>query len=176
MMRRRVNKSVTSFRTIRAAKEYLAGKIVEEAKREGAPLTEVERKALYFTESGWTLPEMMVVSAEFDRDYDQDEYEQKIGGLVQWLLARDQAQADQQAWDDAVLKLSDEDHSVLVLIAEAHSQRIGGHSRWGQLGPWLPTLDHRAPREPGDLMRLVLGAGAFGGMILIAIAVLSFFK
>jgi len=63
------------FPTVRAAKEYLAGKITEQAVREGAPLTEVERKMLYFSETGWTLPGIMAVSEEFDRDCDQDEYE-----------------------------------------------------------------------------------------------------
>ena len=39
-------------------------------------------RMLYFTETGWTLPDMKQVSSDFDRDYDQGEYEQKIGGLV----------------------------------------------------------------------------------------------
>jgi len=37
---------------------------------------------LYFTESGWTLPDIMKVSVDFDREYDQDKYEQKIAKLV----------------------------------------------------------------------------------------------
>ncbi len=45
-----------SFSNVRAAKVYLAGKITEQAEREGAPLTEVERKMLYFSETDWTLP------------------------------------------------------------------------------------------------------------------------
>jgi hypothetical protein len=85
---------VGEFRTVRVAKEYLVGKIVEEAKRQGVALSEIERKMLYFSETDWTLPDMMTVSAEFDRDYDQDEYERKIGGLVNGIKAREDAQSE----------------------------------------------------------------------------------
>jgi hypothetical protein len=69
--------------TEREAKEYLAERIAAEAAREGKPLTEIERKMLYFTETGWTLPDMIQVNAEFERrDYDYDTYERKILGLA----------------------------------------------------------------------------------------------
>lgn len=45
-------------------------------------MSEVERKMLYFTESGWTLPDVMKVSEAFDREYDRDDCEQKIARLV----------------------------------------------------------------------------------------------
>ena len=107
---------MTKFNSIRAAKDYLAGQIVDEAKRQGVPLSEVERKMLYFTEDGGLSPAMAAVSEEFDRDYDQDEFEEKIGGLVQRLLARPVATAEQEAWDDAAIKLCDGDNYLTVLI------------------------------------------------------------
>jgi len=102
------------FRTIRESKEYLAGKIAAEAEREGTPLTEVERKMLYFTEIGWTLPDMKAISLQFDRDYEQGEYEQKIGALVGKIQAREESY--QASWDQAVDKLSRGDHYLLFLI------------------------------------------------------------
>src|SRR5436309_14122782 len=69
---------MNAVRDAREAKEFLISKIVAEAQRENAPLSEIERKMLYFTESGWTLPDIMQVSEQFDREYDQDEYEKKI--------------------------------------------------------------------------------------------------
>src|SRR5208283_1269599 len=71
-----------TFHTGREAKEFLVTKIVEEAQRQNVPLSEVERKMLYFTESGWTLPDIMQVSEDFDREYDQANYEKKIAKLV----------------------------------------------------------------------------------------------
>ena len=71
-----------AFHSGREAKEFLISKIVAEAQHENAPLSEIERKMLYFTESGWTLPDIMKVSEDFDREYDQDKYEQKIARLI----------------------------------------------------------------------------------------------
>ena len=79
---------------------------------------------LYFTESGWTLPDMKKVSAEFDRDYDQDVYERKIAGLVSKIQARDNAQSklEQEAWDSAIEKLNEGDHYLLVLTDAGEPQ------------------------------------------------------
>ena len=154
---------MTEFRTERKAKEYLAGRIVEEARREGTPLTEVERKMLYFTESGWTLPDMMAVSAEFDLTYDQDEYEQMIGELARKIQARDAAENEQDraAWDDAVVKLSDGDHYLLILI------RTAGPSV--PISPWLPVLSGPTPKPPGDTVRLILAAVVGCGLLLLVV-------
>ena len=154
---------MAEFRTEREAKEYLAGRIIEEARREGTPLTEVERKMLYFSESGWTLPDMMAAGEEFDRDYDRDEYEQKIGGLAAKIQARDAAESeqDQAAWDDAVVELSEGDHYLLVLIDS------GGQSR--PVRPWLPALSEPVRRPRGDSFRLILAA-----IVCFAVALLVF--
>jgi hypothetical protein len=60
-----------AFHSGREAQEFLISQIVEEAQRDAIPLSEVERKMLYFTESGWTLPDITKVSEDFDREYDQ---------------------------------------------------------------------------------------------------------
>jgi hypothetical protein len=51
-----------AFHSGREAKEFLISELVAEAQDENVPLSEVERKMLYFTESGWTLPDIMTVS------------------------------------------------------------------------------------------------------------------
>jgi hypothetical protein len=53
------------FGSAREAKEFLVSKIIEQAQREGVPVSEVERKMLYFTETAWTLPDMMEVNDAF---------------------------------------------------------------------------------------------------------------
>jgi len=115
------------FRIVREAKDFLANSIAEEAQRNGTPLTEVERKMLYFTETGWTLPDMNEVSAEFDRDYDQRDYERKIGELVNKIQVRlaDQGQLEQERWNAALEKLSHGDHYLLVLADAARPTRKG---------------------------------------------------
>ena len=86
-----------AFHSGREAKEFLISQIVEEAQRQNIPLSEVERKMLYFTESGWTLHDIMKVNEDFDREYDQDEYERKIAKLVTKRIRKD-SRDDYDKW------------------------------------------------------------------------------
>jgi hypothetical protein len=115
------------FANAREAKEYLISRIVEEAKREGVALSDLERKELYFTESGWTLPDMKDVNDEFDRTHDQDEYEKKIAGLVKRIekRMRKDGTADRDEWRDAIRLLSKEDHYILVIVRQAGASSNG---------------------------------------------------
>lgn len=108
-------------------KGALASVIAKEAERDGTPLTEVERKMLYFTETGRTLPDinlpdMKEISAEFDRDYDQDKYEQKIASIIARVRNHFdlEHQQDQMTWDLALEKLGQGDHYLTVLADQAN--------------------------------------------------------
>lgn len=160
------------YRTIRQAKDYLAGKIADEAQREGSPLTEVERKMLYFSDTGWTLPNMKTVSAEFDRVYDQDEYERKIQGLVRRIEngADAQSEEEKESWYQAVLKLCDGDHYLVMLIDAA---KDASPSRWGRLGRWIPSMSRQVRREPGDRMRLIVVAMAVAFAVGVILTLLT---
>jgi hypothetical protein len=130
------------FHSGREAKEFLVSQIVAEAQREKVPLSEVERKMLYFTESGWTLPDIMKVSEDFDREYDQDEYEQKIAKLVakadRHILkgARD----DYERWWAAIRFLEREDHYISVMIRSAGLRRRGDQLRLFATGLGIVTV------------------------------------
>ena len=92
------------FSDAREAKEFLVSRIAEEAQQEAVPLSEVERKMLYFSETAWTLPDIMDVSDEFDRTYDQGEYEKKIADLVKnaGKRARKDNREEYEGWWDAI--------------------------------------------------------------------------
>jgi hypothetical protein len=110
------------FHTVREAKEYLIGQILAQADRDGVSLSDIERKMLYFSETGWTLPNMMAVSEEFDQNCDQDEYEKKIGQVIRRVS--DQPESDHDSWDEAVNRLRAEDHYLLVLNDSAVASPI----------------------------------------------------
>jgi hypothetical protein len=116
---------VQTFATARDAKEFLVSKITTEAQREGVPLSEIERKMLYFSETAWTLPDIADVNEAFDRDYDEARYEEKIGTLVRNFCAesRKNNRGDFDAWTEAIRTIHQEDHYLLVLISEASSKR-----------------------------------------------------
>jgi hypothetical protein len=161
---------VTLFQSQKQAKEYLIGRIIAEAEGEGVPLSEVERKMLYFSETDWTLPGILEVNAEFERDYDDTEYEQKIAGLVRNLEARATPE-EQEQWGDALIKLSEGDHYLQVLIDYDSILPESQHPRLGKLAPWLPAMDAPIKRPPGDLRRLILVGLGFGALLMIALAI-----
>jgi len=139
---------MAQFATVREAKEYLIGRIVAQADGDGTALSDVERKMLYFSETGWTLPDMMTVSHKFDESYDQDDYEKKIAGIVRRIH---EEQPDDPSWDDAVHCLAEEDHYLLVLIGAASD---------------VPAKPSR-----GDRVKLVLA-----GVVVVAVVLpISFF-
>jgi hypothetical protein len=113
------------FANAREAKEFLVSKIVEEAQREGVPLSEVERKMLYFSETHWTLPDMMEVNEAFDREYDQQQYEKKIAQFVRHARARARKENRQELedWKDAIGILSKEDHYILLMLGSARASK-----------------------------------------------------
>jgi len=112
----RLELAMHTFTSGREAKEYLIARIVAEAERERVPLSESERKMMYFTETAWTLPDMGEVSEAFDREYDQRTYEAKIGSLAQQARRHADEINDLQEWKDAVRTLEQEDHYLLVLL------------------------------------------------------------
>lgn len=89
-------------------------------------MNEVERKMLYFTETGWTLPEMKEVSSEFDKNYDQDKYEQKIASLIGGMQAHF-TDEERTKWDSALEKLREGDHYLVVLVDAANPTEKGAN-------------------------------------------------
>jgi hypothetical protein len=120
-----------AFHSGREAKEFLVSRIVAEAQRENIPLSEVERKMLYFTESGSRLSDIMEVSEDFDREYDQDKYEHKIAELATkaYRRIRKGSRDDYDRWWAAIRLLQREDHYISVMIRLAGLRPRGDQLR-----------------------------------------------
>ena len=109
-----------TFLTAREAKEYLVQGILSQADCDDVSLSDIERKMLYFSETAWTLPDMAEISYEFDRCYDQSEYEQKIAKLVGSLLSTPSwGTGEKRRWSEAIRILKKEDHYILALVGAA---------------------------------------------------------
>jgi len=119
------------FHSAREAKEFLVSRIVEESQQEGIPLSEVERQMLYFSETDWTLRDMDTISDQFDREYDQDDYEKKIAGLAEGAYKRACKESGDEygSWWDAIHLLSRQDHYILVMISQAGLRPRGDQLR-----------------------------------------------
>ena len=171
----KVPTTTASFQTERQAKEYLVERIIAEAQREKVPLSEIERKTLYFTESGWTLPNIREINAEVERDYDNEDDEQKIAALVREIDKQNEtAGGDEQSkWDDAIVKLAEGDHYLLVLIG------LGRSSPARRFSEWLPASNFYSTgraRPPGDFLRLIVVALVLAVVMLVAVVTESWLK
>jgi hypothetical protein len=113
-----------------AAKRFLISKVIDEAAFEHISLTDIEKKMLQFSELHPSLPNLYEVNEEFERDYDADEYEDKIKSLLKNARERDgtAAASVEQEWEDALDALKGEDHYLLVMVHQAFggSLRSGG--------------------------------------------------
>jgi hypothetical protein len=77
---------------------------------------------LYFSETDWTLPGILDINAEFDRDYDDNEYERKIAGLIRNIEAGDAIdEQEQKTWKQAVDKLAEGDNYLSILLDPSFS-------------------------------------------------------
>lgn len=139
---------MTTLTTVRDAKTYLVNRIATQAEREGVSLSGIERKMLWFSETGETLPDMKAISNEFDRTCDQDAFEQKIAALVRNIRKAPQSVSDDDNWDQAVRILSKGDHYLVVLIDNVDEQ----------------SPDQATTR--GDRIRMILAAAVFVALVL----------
>ncbi len=105
---------------VREAKDFLVQQTAEQAQVEGVPLSELERRMMYFTENEEMSEDPIALNEEFEAEYDTDEYEAKIHGLLHRAFARVKKEnpATARQWKEAVGELSKGDHYLPVLWGE----------------------------------------------------------
>lgn len=100
------------------AKDFLVQQVAEQAALERVPLSTLEKRMLYFTESDpASCKNPLQLNDEFEAQYDTPEYERKIAQLLSHAYKRIKADDAQKAaiWNSAIRLLSDGDHYLLVM-------------------------------------------------------------
>jgi hypothetical protein len=89
------------------------------------PLSDLEKRMMYFTESGYVPEDPIKLNEEFESECDSDEYEAKISRLLHRAYQRLRRENDvaRKNWDLAIKCLRGGDHYLLVLWG----QRPGIH-------------------------------------------------
>lgn len=102
---------------VREAKDFLVALAAEQAALEGVPLSDLEKRMMYFTESSDAVEDPVKLNEEFESLYNSDEYEQKIKLLLSHAYKRIKKSNPQAAsqWDASIRKLREGDHYLLVL-------------------------------------------------------------
>jgi hypothetical protein len=70
------------------AKDFLVAQTAEQAALEGVPLSDLEKRMMYFTESSYVPEDPIKLNDEFEAEYDSDEYEAKISKLLHHAYQR----------------------------------------------------------------------------------------
>jgi hypothetical protein len=132
---------------VREAKNFLVSQTAHQAALEGVPLSDLEKRMMYFTESPDAVEDPVTLNEEFEAQYDSEEYESKIAKLLRRAHARVKKESPEKArlWSDAIRTLNKGDHYILVL--------------------W--SLQSTDERPPYDSLKLLAAA------ILIALAMLA---
>jgi hypothetical protein len=133
------------------AKDFLVEQTAKQAALENVPLSDLEKRIMYFTESEDAAEDPIALNGEFEEQFDSDEFEVKISRLLQHAHKRVRTEDPQTArqWKDSVRFLEKGDHYILVLLTRQSSQE----------------------RPPYDSLKL-LGAGIvlavlFGGFVAL---------
>jgi hypothetical protein len=100
------------------AKDFLVLQTAEQAALDNVPLTDIEKRMMYFTESDRiSCDNPLGVNDEFEAQYETAEYEPKISRLLHHAYDRLKVEAPERKrmWDQAVRELRKDDHYFLVL-------------------------------------------------------------
>lgn len=102
---------------VREAKDFLVAQTAEQAALEGVPLSDIEKRMMYFTESGYVPEDPIKLYEEFEAENDSDKYEAKISGLLHHAYRRLRKENDvaRKNWDVAIKCLRRGDHYLLVM-------------------------------------------------------------
>jgi hypothetical protein len=100
------------------AKEFLVQQTAEQAALDNVPLSDIEKRMMYFTESdNASCDNPLEVNDEFEAQYDTAEYEAKISRILHHAYHRLKGEAPERKrmWDLAIRELRKGDHYFLVL-------------------------------------------------------------
>lgn len=124
----------------REAKDFLVQQTVEQARLEGVPFSDLEKRMMYFTEGKDALEDPVTLNDEFESEYDSGEFEKKASGLMRRAFKRLKKEAPEKAieWTRAVRSLRRGDHYILVLAGQHLSH--GSPHYWRLLGVFFVPL------------------------------------
>lgn len=109
---------------VQQAKDFLVEQATQQASLDGVPLSDVEKRMMYFTESAEATDDHLKLHDEFEAQYDTAEYEVKVSRLLHHAFVRVKKENPETArhWNEAVKVLNEGDHYILVLL----DQKLSG--------------------------------------------------
>src|SRR5215467_3303698 len=102
------------------AKDFLVQQTAEQAALENVPLSDLEKRMMYFTETDECPEDPIALNDAFEDEYATNEYEAKISKLMRHAHSRIKKENPEAAhrWTEAIKELSKGDHYILILANE----------------------------------------------------------
>lgn len=106
---------------VKEAKDFLVRETAEQAELEGVPLSELEKRMMYFTEGPSAPEDPSQLNEKFEAEYATEQFEAKVTGFMRHARQRlEKEEAGKAAhWDRAIRCLEKGDHYILVLCGSA---------------------------------------------------------
>jgi hypothetical protein len=101
---------------VREAKDFLVTQTAEQAALEGVPLSDLEKRMMYFTETGECPEDPIGLNDAFEAEYETPAYEKKISLLMARAYRRIKRESPEKLrlWNDAFRVLGKGDHYILL--------------------------------------------------------------
>ena len=111
---------------VREAKDFLVDQAAQQAAIDGIPLSDLEKRMMYFTEWDDSGGDPIALNDEFEAKYDTAQYEKKISRLMDRAYRRikTESQDKVRSWNDAFEVLRKGDHYILMLAHQSGSSLI----------------------------------------------------
>ena len=90
------------------AKDFLVQQTAEQAALERVPLSDLEKRMMYFTETDECPENPIALNEAFEAEFDTNEYESKISKLMRHAHSRIKKENPEaaQRWKEAIKELS----------------------------------------------------------------------
>jgi len=120
-----------SFASESTAKTFFVDKIIQQAEREGAPLSKAQCYMLSWSETDPFFVQNAELNQQFEIEISQEAFEKKIEDLITNMYKKD-IEMDKElkeTYKEAYKKLKQGDHFILIMIGAA----IGSKLSWFRL-------------------------------------------
>ena len=106
---------MSSFATVKDARQFLVERVREQAAKEGHGLTAVEAYGLEMTVEEEGDPDL---GAAFEREHEMGAFERRMTGLLDRALESDRSARIENValWEDAYATLRRGDHYILIML------------------------------------------------------------
>jgi uncharacterized protein YhaN len=115
------------------AKRFFAEKAIQQARAEGVPMSDAERRMLFWSESDPEVHADPQLVEQLAAEISDPEYEMKIAGLLKRALSAESAvDTARDRWKQARSVLNQGDHYIGVMIKRGVGEKL---KRWWEF--WM---------------------------------------